>query len=380
MKINWQLSITKTVDFLAGFGEHQATTDFFEALVSFLADLLEAPCVRVDLSKAGASKARLLSVNSGYPLKAGSKFSISHTFFEAVLNQHCVVVTDNIEIQFSKDKWLSNSGFSACAGIVLGDQQNVGVLSIYSNSSWPDPDLLHSVLKIIAMKASLVLTNMLDGNNLLQQQQVFDAIFETTPVGLIITNKNGVIRKVNQVMANLFAYEKQELINIKEELLFADEAPHLIASGLLDHAASDFPGELKVHLCRKRNGDTFQAEVFYAKIIDERQQWAGNIGIFRDISEIQQLIEDSRISREAAEAFKNKYSSLFERTLDGIYRSTSGGRFVDINPAMARMFGYDSVEEMMTIDIKKELYFAEEDRRSLSLESGREEIEIFRMK
>jgi PAS domain S-box-containing protein len=380
MKTDWQLSILKTVDFLAGFGEHQTSSDFFEALVNFVPNLLDAQCVRVDLTTAGETEARLFSVNSAFPMKTGTRFSLVNTFHEAVLKQKYLIVSENIENQFSNDEWLLGSGFSACAGIVLGDQPTFWVFSIYSNTSWSDSALLLSLLKIIAMKASVVMKKMNDENNLLKQQQVFDAIFETTPVGLIITNRNGVIRKVNQVMARLFSYEKQDLENIKEELLFADEAPHLIATGLLEHAGSSESAELKVHLCRKRNGDIFQAEVFYAKIIDEKQQWSGNIGIFRDISEIQQLIEDSKAAREDAEAFKNKYSSLFERTLDGIYRSTHEGRFVDINPAMARMFGYESVSEMMNIDIRKDLYFDESDRRSLSLKSGREEIDVFRMR
>jgi PAS domain-containing protein len=32
----------------------------------------------------------------------------------------------------------------------------------------------------------------------------------------------------------------------------------------------------------------------------------------------------------------------------GIFTSTPDGRFVDVNPAMARMFGYDSSQEMMS--------------------------------
>ena len=46
----------------------------------------------------------------------------------------------------------------------------------------------------------------------------------------------------------------------------------------------------------------------------------------------------------AAEA---KYRRIFERSIQGIFRCTASGRFLDINPAMARMFGYGSCQEML---------------------------------
>ncbi len=56
------------------------------------------------------------------------------------------------------------------------------------------------------------------------------------------------------------------------------------------------------------------------------------------------------------------------------------GRFLDVNPAMVRMFGYDSREEMLAIDIKKELYFSPEDRQSLLLDAGQKTVDEFCMR
>ena len=53
--------------------------------------------------------------------------------------------------------------------------------------------------------------------------------------------------------------------------------------------------------------------------------------------------------------------------LDGVYRSTHQGRFVDVNPAFVKMFGYSSKQEMLDItDIKKELYFSPEEPAAIS--------------
>ena len=96
-------------------------------------------------------------------------------------------------------------------------------------------------------------------------------------------------------------------------------------------------------------------------------------GLARDITERKQADETLRESRE-------RYLSLFNNMLDGIYRSTHDGKFVDINPAMVNMFGYSSREEMLQVDIRNELYFAPEERGSHILDTGQEEVDSYRMR
>ena len=74
------------------------------------------------------------------------------------------------------------------------------------------------------------------------------------------------------------------------------------------------------------------------------------------------------------------YLNLVERMPDGVYKSTHDGKFVEVNPAMVKMLGYSSKEELMAIDIKTELYFQPEDRESLVLQENYEEMGIFRLK
>ena len=78
---------------------------------------------------------------------------------------------------------------------------------------------------------------------------------------------------------------------------------------------------------------------------------------------------------------EERYSSLFDRMQDGVYLSTHEGRFVDINSAFVKMFGYSSKQEMLDLkDIKKALYFSPEERGSHILDTGREEAEVYRMR
>ena len=64
------------------------------------------------------------------------------------------------------------------------------------------------------------------------------------------------------------------------------------------------------------------------------------IGILSDITERKQ-------TEEALRETEAKYRSLFVNAVDGIYRTTRTGQFIDANPALARMLGYPSPEELM---------------------------------
>ena len=49
---------------------------------------------------------------------------------------------------------------------------------------------------------------------------------------------------------------------------------------------------------------------------------------------------------KSAREHADRYRSFFEHALEGIFRSTPEGRFVEVNPALVRMLGYQSAEEV----------------------------------
>lgn len=59
-----------------------------------------------------------------------------------------------------------------------------------------------------------------------------------------------------------------------------------------------------------------------------------------------------------------EYQSIFENATEGIFQSTIEGRFLKVNPAMARIYGYDSPEDMVdTItDISQQIHIKAETR------------------
>ena len=74
------------------------------------------------------------------------------------------------------------------------------------------------------------------------------------------------------------------------------------------------------------------------------------------------------IGRErAVEALRHaeaKYRSIFENAIEGIFQTTSDGRYLSANPALARIYGYESTEQLIEGigDIERQLY-VDADRR-----------------
>jgi len=84
---------------------------------------------------------------------------------------------------------------------------------------------------------------------------------------------------------------------------------------------------------------------------DSKGNIIGAIESIRDITERKRM-------EEALAAAEEKYRSIFENAVDGIFQTIPAGRIINANPAFARILQYDSPEEMTATltDIAHQLY------------------------
>ena len=61
---------------------------------------------------------------------------------------------------------------------------------------------------------------------------------------------------------------------------------------------------------------------------------------------------------EALQKVEAKYRSMFENAVSGIFQTSPDGRYLHANPALARLYGYTSIEELIAglTDIEHQLY------------------------
>jgi len=63
-------------------------------------------------------------------------------------------------------------------------------------------------------------------------------------------------------------------------------------------------------------------------------------------------------AKKAMQTAQQKYRSIFENSVSGIFQTSPEGRYLNVNPALARIYGYGSTEELMSriSDIARLLY------------------------
>lgn len=103
-----------------------------------------------------------------------------------------------------------------------------------------------------------------------------------------------------------------------------------------------------------------QKQIAYFKRLAKN---AGDLRV-RETEELSRLIAKLRQTEKALHESEAKYRSLFENAIEGIFQTTPDGQFLTANPALARLFGYDSAQEFMAkiTDIGRQHYAHPEDR------------------
>ena len=109
------------------------------------------------------------------------------------------------------------------------------------------------------------------------------------------------------------------------------------------------PCKLEYRFC---NGDR-TTWVFWQAVpeIANSGEILGYLGTLTDIS-------DRKQAEFALQQAEEKYRSIFENAIEGIFQTTDGGRYLSANPALARIYGYESAAELIANirNIDRQLY------------------------
>ena len=71
---------------------------------------------------------------------------------------------------------------------------------------------------------------------------------------------------------------------------------------------------------------------------------------------------ERRLAEEALRGSEAKYRGLFESITEGVYQSNREGRFLSVNPALVRLLGYDTAEEIYALPNASLIYWNQSDR------------------
>ena len=208
-----------------------------------------------------------------------------------------------------------------------------------------------------------------------QSEERFKVLFEDAPDSMFVADpETWKIIDANKAACKLFKKEKHELVGLYQQELHPERLNAITERAFNNHISQlesqdeVLPFENRI-LCS--DGTEIPVEILAHSInLNDKILL---LGTFRNITERKKAEEALRESEEL-------YHNLVLRIPDGVYKSTAGGKFIDVNPAMVKMLGYESKEELLGIDITSQLYFNSSDRDYNVLNGQNEEMSVFPLK
>lgn len=85
------------------------------------------------------------------------------------------------------------------------------------------------------------------------------------------------------------------------------------------------------------------------------------------ITGFNEMLGQIQMRDSALTSAEEKYRSIFENAIEGIYQSSPDGQFITVNPAFAHILGYDSPENLISTvtDLKEQIYVRARDRETI---------------
>ncbi|MDI6761889.1 MAG: PAS domain S-box protein [Thermodesulfobacteriota bacterium] len=285
----------------------------------------------------------------------GDKGTISGTIVEEIVKTRKGMLIQGEKIQ----KWIERderlfhtvqAGLQSMISVpLISKNQIIGVLHLRSKrpNAYSGNDLRLAENISCQIAGAINSAKLFSEHRRMEERMFFQAsLLDQTRNALIATDLDRRIIFGNRFAERLFQWRNDE-INGKHitEIISPSNLSTLKQSGYWE-------GEC---IGKKKDGSAFPVLLTNSIFRDEKGKVKGMIFVASDITEWRRA-EDLRKQSE------EKYRSLFEESEDAIFITTTEGRFIDINPAGVKLFGYDSKEELFKVNVGRDIYFSVEER------------------
>jgi len=194
----------------------------------------------------------------------------------------------------------------------------------------------NSILQAITAHASVALDNSRLFTRIAQSNNQWVEIFDAITDFIVVHDQADQVLRVNRGMAEFIGVRPAELVGVSMRALMA----------LAQASTSD-----SCPFCRGRSELTDE----YLHPVLDRTYLVSTSRIHGALDEGTQTIHVLKDITDRREA-ERRYRELFDNIQEGLFFTTPEGRFIEVNDALVRMLGYDSREELLQVDIRKDVY------------------------
>lgn len=181
------------------------------------------------------------------------------------------------------------------------------------------------------------------------------SIFEASPAGIALVVERRLI-KINRSLSRITGYSEEELLGRTTQHLYVSDEEFNYVGESYKEMERDGLAMTESRL-RRKDGSLMYALICLSPV-DARNIKAGVIATVLDIT-------DRRHAEMALRESEEQYRSLVSNMHDAVYRSDLEGNLTFTIPSAARLLGYSSVEEVIGMNIAKNLYLHADDRDKL---------------
>ncbi|HOJ43732.1 MAG TPA: PAS domain S-box protein, partial [Syntrophorhabdaceae bacterium] len=182
----------------------------------------------------------------------------------------------------------------------------------------------------------------------------YRTIFETSGTAMIVIEEDATISLANDNAARLAGFTREEAEGKKKwtEFVVKEDLERMKAYHILRRTDPDAPPKDYEFRLIDRYGQVHDI-LLKINMIPRTK---------KSIVSLQDITALKSMERQLKESEEN-YKALFENALEGVFQVSTEGRFLSLNPAIARMHGFSSPEEMKSAitDIFKQLFVKPED-------------------
>ncbi|MGC2887494.1 MAG: PAS domain S-box protein [Candidatus Acidiferrum sp.] len=207
---------------------------------------------------------------------------------------------------------------------------------------------------------------------LVEREELFHLISENAADMIAVVDMNGKRIYNSLSYQRVLGYSPEELQSYSafEQIHPEDRERVQKAAG---EARRLGVGETLEYRFRHKNGAWLVLESTSSVIRDAKGEPEKLVIVNRDVSE-------RKKAEELLRRLETGFRSVVEDAPYGIYRANMSGRFLQVNPALQKMLGYDSTEELLRRDLPSEIFLhSDEYKRLTELLARTEEIKDLEM-
>ena len=179
--------------------------------------------------------------------------------------------------------------------------------------------------------------------------QALRALTEYNPMAIAVLDEAGRILACNLAFERLFDFWHPQVLGTKLDALIVPETLAAEAARLTQSASAGQIVRANTQR-RRRDGTLVDVQVIGVPLVLNGKR-IGSYAMYEDITE-------RRRAEQARERAEERYRRLFEGAIEGIFLSTPDGKYLSVNPAHARMCGFETPAKLIESvnNIGAELY------------------------